>query len=144
MGGNVNKKPAVFIPKDSDNFSHIIRGEKIGEGTYATVYHGWGVPKKEKFDIEKLKEMTKRKLETKDESILKLGNCFLLEKETKLPFRKYTRVAIKKNKVSSYGSGINISVIREINFLRELRHVNVTRVSYLYIWRFFLSQKKKF
>lgn len=122
------KKVAVFVPNNSRKFKYFIRDDKIGEGTYAVVYRGWAVPSKESFDLEGWKSFVQRKIESGEWNTFSLDDCSVLEKESKFPFRKYEKVAIKKIKVSSYRSGVSMSAIREIKFLQELNHPNVIQV----------------
>ena len=42
------------------------------------------------------------------------------------------QVAIKKIKVGQFKDGLDMSAIREVKYLRELKHQNVIEVSHLY------------
>ncbi|KAJ3050491.1 TFIIH complex serine/threonine-protein kinase subunit kin28 [Rhizophlyctis rosea] len=84
-----------------------IKEKKIGEGTYAVVYQGWAVP------IVKISPEDKSKEVLPDK-----------DKEAVAGKRK---IAIKKIKVnrSAWKDGMDLASIREVKFLRELKHPNI-------------------
>jgi serine/threonine protein kinase len=50
------------------------------------------------------------------------------------------KVAIKKIKMGQFKDGLDLTAIREVKYLLELRHPNVIEVKYK---KFFLCSKKK-
>ena len=85
------------------------KDQKVGEGTYAVVYKG------------------------KASQVFLITSCTLFE--TPLLGREAAtgrKVAIKKIKVGQFKDGLDMSAIREVKYLRELKHQNVIEVSLLY------------
>lgn len=83
------------------------KDQKVGEGTYAVVYKGKA-----------------------SQGSLITSTPF----ETLLLGREVTtgrKVAIKKIKVGQFKDGLDMSAIREVKYLRELKHRNVIEVSSL-------------
>jgi cyclin-dependent kinase 7 len=80
------------------------KDQKVGEGTYAVVYRG-KCPVKQGSSI----------------SFNWLGREVTTGR----------KVAIKKIKVGQFKDGLDMSAIREVKYLRELRHQNVIEVSFL-------------
>ncbi|KAI9105771.1 kinase-like domain-containing protein [Phlyctochytrium arcticum] len=101
----------------SSKWSHFIKDKKVGEGTYATVYLGWAIPVAKVVVDETLAQDDTGEKDRllKDQ---KVGDK-ATEKEGK------RRIAIKKLKAGHFKDGMDMSAIREIQFLQELRHPNV-------------------
>ncbi len=80
--------------------SRYIKDKKIGEGTYAVVYLGW------------------------------IRVYYLIEAYQKgVDSETGKKVAIKKIRAGQFKDGLDLSAIREIKFLQELKHPNVIDVS---------------
>ncbi|KAJ3024354.1 TFIIH complex serine/threonine-protein kinase subunit kin28 [Thoreauomyces humboldtii] len=101
----------------SSKWSHFIKDKKVGEGTYAVVYLGWAIPVEQaKVEKELAKDDTGERL-----SLIKDKKVGLQVKETD----GRRRIAIKKIKIGQFKDGMDLSAIREVKFLQELRHPNV-------------------
>lgn len=83
-----------------------VKDQKVGEGTYAVVYKG----KNSQGSL-----ITSTPFETS-----------LLGREAAIG----RKVAIKKIKVGQFKDGLDMSAIREVKYLRELKHQNVIEVSF--------------
>lgn len=81
---------------------------KIGEGTYAVVYRG-------------------NVLANKNVNVSGPSQSCITGKEAATG----RKVAIKKIKVGQFKDGLDMSAIREVKFLRELKHQNVIEVGFL-------------
>ncbi|KAJ3039896.1 TFIIH complex serine/threonine-protein kinase subunit kin28 [Rhizophlyctis rosea] len=88
-----------------------VKEKKVGEGTYAVVYRGWAVP------LVKLKREEVAPPEGKGK-----GKEPAKPPEPEPAKRK---IAIKKIKIGQFKDGLDMSAIREVKFLRELKHPNI-------------------
>lgn len=86
-----------------------IKDRKVGEGTYAVVYQGLPL----RLSLFVWGHST---------SLLPAGREALVGR----------KVAIKKIKVGQFKDGLDMSAIREVRYLRELKHQNIIEVSPLY------------
>lgn len=84
-----------------------VKDKKVGEGTYAVVYQGM--------------KSLRRSLRT---MVLTASLHMFIGREATTG----RKVAIKKIKVGQFKDGLDMSAIREVKFLRELKHVNVIEV----------------
>lgn len=84
-----------------------VKDQKIGEGTYAVVYRG-----------------------TLFCSVLPRNNSFIVNIGRELSTGR--KIAIKKIKIGQFKDGLDMSAIREVKYLRELKHQNVIEVSFPY------------
>ena|ERR1700733_2466470 len=78
---------------------------KVGEGTYAVVYRG--------------NELSR----SRTEETIFIPNATGRAADTGQP------IAIKKIKVGEFKDGLDMSAVREVQYLRELSHPNVIKVS---------------
>ena len=93
-------KFAVFTPY----VLFRIKDKKVGEGTYAVVYQG-------KCFLAYL-------------PYIAYEGCFYVGREASTG----RKVAIKKIKVGQFKDGLDMSAIREVKYLRELKHQNIIEV----------------
>ena len=82
-----------------------IKDKKVGEGTYAVVYQG-------KCSCHAMPCHTAYE------------GCFYVGREASTG----RKVAIKKIKVGQFKDGLDMSAIREVKYLRELKHQNIIEV----------------
>jgi cyclin-dependent kinase 7 len=78
---------------------------KVGEGTYAVVYRG------------------------NELSRLHAEETIFIFNATGRAAATGQRIAIKKIKVGEFKDGLDMSAVREVQYLRELSHPNVIKVS---------------
>ena len=102
------KDGRVSISLELQNLTRSVRAkdQKVGEGTYAVVYKGRA-------------------------SQISLVSCIPFETSLGREAATGRKVAIKKIKVGQFKDGLDMSAIREVKYLRELRHQNVIEVSLL-------------
>jgi cyclin-dependent kinase 7 len=83
---------------------------KVGEGTYAVVYRGKVIPKL-------------------DNTYTHISPFIFIKKKKKGTEKSSGRkVAIKKIKMGQFKDGLDLTAIREVKYLQELRHPNVIEV----------------
>ncbi|KAH6569628.1 hypothetical protein BASA50_002198 [Batrachochytrium salamandrivorans] len=88
-------------------YSSYEKERKVGEGTYAVVYQGWAIPAVSQSEL----------LQTQRP----IGGARKKEPEKR-------KVAIKKIKVGQFKDGLDMSAIREVKLLKELRHPNIVEL----------------
>ncbi len=103
----------IHYDLDVTLISIVTKEIKIGEGTYANVYRG---------------SLNSSPFLRKVKKALDLKRLFQITGQEISTGRK---VAIKRIKAGAFKDGIDISAIREIKFLKELRHPNVIEVKLL-------------
>ncbi|KAI8916514.1 kinase-like domain-containing protein [Powellomyces hirtus] len=108
----------------SSQWSHFIKEKKVGEGTYAVVYLGWAVPVPQKVIEQEL---------AGDDT----GERSALDKDKKVGVQVKEsagrrRIAIKKIKIGQFKDGMDMSAIREVKFLQELKHPNIIELIDVY------------
>lgn len=91
------------------------KDKKVGEGTYAVVYVGKEVATARKIAIKKVRTLERA--------------CLRCWRRSSVATWKLTRaVGNPQIKVGQFKDGLDMSAIREVKFLRELRHPNVIEV----------------
>ncbi|KAI8925178.1 kinase-like domain-containing protein [Entophlyctis helioformis] len=116
----------------SPRYSHYEKERKVGEGTYAVVYQGWAVPVESESDKE-----PKPAAPVSAFSISALSAAAASKADAKQ--RKGRKVAIKKIKVGQFKDGLDMSAVREIKYLKELRHPNIVELIDVYTHKTNLS-----
>lgn len=129
---DLNKKHLHGVASDSSEWSYYVKDKKVGEGTYAVVYQGWAIGK----DSEPAPgDSTVRGRAAKSNTIDTFPPNFSTRNLTACvkymfpepPARR--KIAIKKIKIGQFKDGLDMSAIREVKFLQELRHPNIIEVS---------------
>ncbi|KAI8819648.1 kinase-like domain-containing protein [Fimicolochytrium jonesii] len=105
----------------SSQWSHFVKDKKVGEGTYAVVYLGWAIPA-EPAAVEK-------DLEGDDTGE---RDHLLRDKKVGVQAEGKRRIAIKKIKAGLFKDGLDMSAIREVKALQELKHPNVIELIDVY------------
>ncbi|KAI8815588.1 kinase-like domain-containing protein [Fimicolochytrium jonesii] len=105
----------------SSQWSHFVKDKKVGEGTYAVVYLGWAIPA-EPAAVEK-------DLEGDDTGE---RDHLLRDKKVGVQAEGKRRIAMKKIKAGLFKDGLDMSAIREVKALQELKHPNVVELIDVY------------